>query len=241
MNTLFESLDIDDTKKDQLTEAFDKAVLTKSVEMMDEHVETKVNEAKEILEAEYAEKVEALEDTVDGYLTSVVEEFNDKYTPVYEAEIQDAKAKQLLEMFDKMLIVTGVEMSDISEARSARDIELDESSLENQIKRLDARLSEKEADLAESRKEANSFLKGGVIAETAKGLSVVEAGKFEKLAEMVTFTRDDSYVAALDTIKESILDARVEEVVVEGVVLPAGSFKSEEVSAKDATDFNKYV
>lgn len=242
MNKLFESLDINDEMKTQLSEAFDKAVMVKSVELMDEHVASKVAEAKELLEEEYAEKVENLEDTLDGYMTSVVEEFIATNTPVYEAEIKDEKATKLLEMFDKMMIIAGIEMSDIQEARSERDIKEDANSLENQIARLDARLSEKENDLAEARKEANKFLKDGIIAEVSKDLSIVEADKFEKLAGMVTFSRDKKYIDALDTIKASIVESRVEgSSFNESVKLPEGSFKSKAVDAKAAVDYSRYV
>lgn len=241
MNDLFESLDINDEMKTQLSEAFDKAVMKKSVEMMDEHVETKVAEARELLEEEYAEKVEALEDTLDGYMTSVVEEFEAKYAPVYESQIQDEKAKKLLEMFDSMLVVAGVTMQEINEAKTEKEINENENSLENQIKRLSDRLSEKEDDLAEARKEANKFLKEGIIAEISKDLSMVESDKFEKLANMVTFSRDKKYVDALDTIKASILESRTEEEMTESVRLPKDSFKSSSVDAKAAVDFSKYV
>lgn len=245
-NALFESLDLNDEMKVQLTEAFDKAVLTKSVELMDEHVETKVSEAKELLEEEYSEKVEDLEDTLDGYLTSVVEEFVADNAASYETQIEDEKTKKLLEMFDAMLVITGVTMSDINESRSDRDIREDANSLENQIDRLDTRLSEKEADLAKARREANTFLKAGVIAETKEGLSMIESEKFEKLAEMITFSRDEAYTSALDTIKASIIDSRDDSISFNesepaDIKLPAGSFKSKDVNVKAAMDFSKYV
>jgi antirestriction protein len=37
-----------------------------------------------------------------------------------------------------------------------------------------------------------------------EGLSLVESQKFEKLAEIVDFTRDESFATKLATIKESI-------------------------------------
>jgi hypothetical protein len=247
MNELFESLEINDEMKTQLSEAFDKAVMTKSVEMMDEHVETKVAERVETLEEEYAEKVENLEDTLDGYMTSVVEEFVAQNEQSFEAEIVDEKSKKLLEMFDAMLTVAGVTLTDIHEARSERDINEDANSLENQFDRTTEKLAEKEEALAESRREADKFLKAGIIAETAKGLSIVEADKFEKLSEMITFKRDEQYVTALETLKESIIDSRdekfvsVDESIAKGVALPSAAYKSEVVDVKAATDFSLYV
>lgn len=250
MNELFESLDINDEKKVVLSEAFDKAVLAKSVELMDEHVETKVEEAKEVLEEEYAEKVENLEDTLDGYMTSVVEEFVAGQETSFTAQIQDEKAKKLLEMFDAMLTVAGVTMSDISESRSDRDIAEDANSLENQLKRSEDRMAELHDDLIESRKEADKFLKAGIIAETKDGLTMVESDKFERLAEMVTFERTASYSDALDTIKESIIDSRDESfneststtVSTAGQIkLPGEAFKQTTVDVAAATDFSAYV
>jgi len=245
MNELFESLDINDDKKTQLTEAFDKAVLAKSVELMEDHVETKVNEAKVVLEEEFAEKVEVLEDTLDGYMTSVVEEFVAENAASYEAQISDEKAKKLLEMFDSMAKVVGVTMLDINESRSERDIREDENSLENKVSKLDKRLSEKEGELHESRKEADKYLKSGVIAETKLGLTMIEGEKFEKLAEMVTFSRDEKYITALDTVKDSIVESRADDFSVSDTLaestLPTDSFKSGKVDVAAATDFSKYI
>jgi len=244
MNELFESLDISEEMKANLSEAFDKAVLAKSVELMDEHIEEKVEEQKALLEAEYNEKIEALEDTLDGYLTSVVEEFVESQKSTYEAEILDEKAKKLLEMFDSMLVVAGVTLTDIQEARTERDIQEDADSLENQIARLDARLSEKEADLHEARKEADKYLKAGLIAEMKQGLTMIEAEKFERLAEMVTFERSEKYAQALDTIKESIIDSREEkfdESALNEGELPTKAFKPQEVDVESAMDFSKYI
>ena len=247
MNELFESLDINDEMKAQLSESFDKAVMAKSVEMMDEHVETKVAEKAKVLEEEFAEKVEDLEDTLDGYMTSVVEEFVAQNEQTFEAEILDEKAKKLLEMFDAMLTVAGVTMTDIQESKTERDINEDANSLENQFARTTEKLAEKEEALAESRREADKFLKAGIIAETAKGLTLVEADKFEKLSDMITFNRDEQYVTALETLKESIIDSRsekfvsVDESIAKGDVLPTSAYKSEVVDVKAATDFAKYV
>jgi len=245
---LFESLDLNDEKQIQLTEAYDKAVLAKSIELMEEHVEEKVNEAKVVLEEEFAEKVEVLEDTLDGYMTSVVEEFVAENAPSYEAQITDEKSKKLLEMFDAMLTVAGVTLTDINEARSDRDIREDENSLENRLAKVDARLSEKESELHEARKEADKYLKAGVSAETKIGLTLVECEKFERLSEMVTFARDNSYVNALDTIKDSIVEARADDFSVTDTPsalsesnLPAGAYKSSAVSVKAATDYSKYL
>ena len=65
---------------------------------------------------------------------------------------------------------------------------------------------------------------------------------------MVTFNRDASYVNALDTIKDSIVESRADDFSVTDTPsalsesnLPAGAYKSSAVSVKAATDYSKYL
>lgn len=247
MNELFESMDIDKEQKVALTEAFEAAVLKKTTEMLDEHVEALLNEKAEALEEEYAQKVTLLEDSLDGYLDTVVEEFIAENAPIYEAQIKDEKAQTLLEMFDNMLKVAGVEMLTIQEGKEV----LDEAELEKsdavQVEKLTEKVAEMADRLVEAKREADKFLKDGIIAEMKVGLSMLEGEKFEKLAEMASFERSKAYLTKLETIKESIIDSRSEDFDSEaqfgkGANLPQGAFKQPEpVSAKDAMDYSRYI
>jgi hypothetical protein len=236
MNELFESLDINEDMKAKLNEAFEKAVMVKATELLDEHVEARLNEEREKLEEEYQERVTLLEDTLDGYLASVVEEFVAENEPVYEMEIEQEKVKSLLEMFDTMLKVAGVEMLHIHESK-------DESSLEARLEKLEMLVAEREEALHEARKEAEGYLKAGIIQEMKEGLTMVEADKFEKLADMVPFEKSPKYVNALETIKESIVEGRsdsFDESQIEEK-LPKTAFKSNEVDLNEALDFSKFL
>jgi len=246
MNELFESLNIDDKTKAELTEAFDKAVMAKSVELMESHVQEKIEEAKAELEEEYQEKVEDLEETLDGYLTSVVEEFVTENSVKHERIIDEAKVEKLLELFDNVVKVTGVEMLEIQEAKTEKEILEDADSLENRLARFEDRLSEKEHELIESRKEAELYLKSGVIAEISEGLTITEKEKFEVLSNMIPFSRDEKYVDALETIKENLISSRSPDFnesikQVDDTKLPTVAYKSEVVDVKAATDFSKYI
>jgi len=243
MNELFESLNIDDKTKAELTEAFDKAVMAKSVELMESHVQEKIEEARAELEEEYQEKVEDLEETLDGYLTSVVEEFVAENEVKHERIIEESKTEKLLEMFDSMLKVAGVEMLEIQEAKTEKEIMEDENSLENRLARLEDKLTEKEHELIEAKKEATQYLKTGIIAEISEGLTISEKERFETLAEMIEFSRDEKYVNALETIKENLISNRAEgfNESEEATKLPGAAYKSEEVDVAAAIDFSKYV
>jgi len=50
----------------------------------------------------------------------------------------------------------------------------------------------------------------GTISELKEGLSIVEAEKFVKLADLVEFSKDESFVAKLETIKETVLGSKVD-------------------------------
>jgi hypothetical protein len=243
LNPLFESMDINQDQKVALTEAFDKAVLVKTTQMLDEHVDSKVAEKVEILEEEYSEKVTLLEDSLDGYLDQVVSEFISENAPMYEAQISDEKAKTLLEMFDQMVKVVGVDMLEINEAKEDRDA-ISRQSAEKQVETLTEKVADMADKIVDARREADKYLQAGVIAETAEGLSILEKAKFEKLAEMVAFDRSASYLEKLETIKESLIDSRSDDFKENpsDSKLPGAAFKHPEpVDIKAATDFSAYL
>jgi len=243
MTNLFESLDITDEMKKDLNESFDKAVMAKTMEMLDEHVEKELSVKEEILKEEFDEKISDLEDTLDGYMDSISEEFIAANESQYDNEISEEKVKTLLEMFDAMLKVAGVTMEDIHEAKDERDEELDEASIENQLELAKARLSDKESELHEAKREAQGYLKAGVIAELSEELTIIEKSKFEKLAEMATFSQDSTYIENLEMIKESIVDARSEEStdIKESYKLPSDAYAPKKVDMTQALDFDKYL
>ncbi len=242
---MFESMDIKQEEKVALQEAFDTAVLKKTTDLLDEHVETKVAEKVEVLEEEYSEKVTLLEDSLDGYLDTVVEEFIAENAVSYEAQIDDEKSKSLLELFDNMVKVVGVDMLTINESKEDRDEAEKEASAEVQVEKLTEKIAEMADKLVETKREADKYLQAGTIAEMQEGLSILESEKFEKLAEMATFDRSAAYLAKLETIKESIIDSRsadFEQEVGFGKALPTTAFKQPEaVDVKSATDFSKYI
>jgi hypothetical protein len=236
LNPIFESMDIDAEMKAELSEAFETAVLETVTEKMDAYVDSKLTEETLKLEEAYKEKVEYLTEALDGYLDTVVEEFVEENAPMYEAQIEEEKTKTLLEAFDTMVKVLGVDMMTIAEAK-------DESSAEARVQTLEEEVSNLADKVVEAKRESDKYLKAGLIQEMKEGLTILEGEKFEKLADMVEFNRDVSYVEKLETIKESIQDARGEDFKMdEKAELPDVAFKQPEVpSVKDATDFSKYI
>jgi hypothetical protein len=235
MHPIFENLDVDAELKAQLTEAFDQAVLETVTEKLDEYVEQKLTEETVRLEEKYREKEEFLTEALDGYMETVVEEFIEENAPIYEAEIEQEKVKTLLELFDKMVTIAGVDMMSIAEAK-------EDTSLEKEIETLKEENQKLIEKTINAKREADKYLKAGLIQELGEDLTVLEKEKFAKLAEMVEFSRDPSYVEKLEVIKESIIDARDEDFKVdEGVQLPKEAFKEREVDSKKVFDFGQYI
>ena len=243
LEPMFEAMSIEQEKKIELQESFDKAVLVKTTSMMESYVEERINEKEEILKEEYAEKVTMLESSLDGYLDTVVEEFISENAPSYEAQIQDEKTKSLLEMFDSMVKLTGVEMLSIQEEKQT----LDEAALEEtagfKVDTLEEKVSELADRLVDAKREADKYLKSGLMNEMKDGLSMLEGEKFEKIASLVPFDRSASYLDKLETLKESIIDSRSEELKSEiPSVLPQQAFKpADAVDVTAAQDFSAYI
>jgi len=244
---LFESMDIEKEQKIALQEAFDLAVIKKSTELMEDVVEKQVEEKVELIKEEYDEKVLMLEDSLDGYLDTVVEEFIEENAPSYEAQIQDEKAKTLLEMFDQMVKVVGMDLVEIQESKTIRDQEMFESTdlyvAEEKVDTLTDRVEDLNNRLVEARREADKYLKSGLINELKDGLSILEGEKFEKLADLIPFERTSMYMEKLEALKESIMSTRSDdfEVAPKELKLPGDAFKQPNVDIASATDFSKYV
>lgn len=247
LNEMFESMDIEQEQKIALQEAFDSAVIKKTTDMLDEHVETLLSEKVEVLEEEYKEKVEGLTESLDGYLDTVVEEFISENAPMYEAQIDDEKTQSLLELFDKMVQIVGVDMLTITEAKATKDDKEFNESAEAQVEKLEEKVADIADKLVEAKRTADKYLQLGILSETAEGLTILEQAKFEKLAEMVQFDKTQAYLDKLETIKESIIDSRSEDFndsieQIGKVNLPGNAFKQpEQVNSKQALDYSKYL
>ncbi len=237
LNPIFESMDVEEEVKYQLQETFEKAVLAEATKMIEEHLEEKLTEEKERLEEAYNEKVEMLTESMDAYLDTVVEEFISENASTYEAEINEETVKTLLGMFDKMLSVAGVDMIALKEG-----IDRVNEETEDRIKELEEKVADMADKLVEARKEGEKYLKTGIINEMKEGLTILEAEKFEKLADMVPFEKSDAYLEKLETIKESIIDSRDEDFQMEeNVKLPGDIFKEKQVKPEEVLDFSKYI
>lgn len=211
---LFESLDekvFTSEVKENLEKQFNEAVEVKSLELTEAKLEEKITELEEkadeysaILEKEMQEKEAALLDQVDAYLEKVVEDFVSEAEAALEESIKTENADMIIEAMEAMLVATGVKVAQIVESKDSADAE---HQVVDMTGKYDAVIEEN----IKLEKENAKLLKLGVITEMKEGMSVVEAEKFEKLANLVSFENSSEYLGKLDTIKESVKTTKKEE------------------------------
>lgn len=234
LEKLFESLDekvFTAELKESLEAQFNEAVETKAAmiaearieeeidslnEKSEQHIEFLNEKAEEYVEMKQTEMVEHL----DKYLERIVEEFVAEAKAALDESVKTEKADMIIEAFDTMLTATGVEVAKIVEAKDQSSVE---KKLEESVEKYDS-LVEENISLKE---ENEKLIKLGVIAEMTEGLSIVEAEKFKKLADLVEFSRDDAFAEKLETIKESVKGA----VEAKDDKLDESAAKEEEVKA----------
>ncbi len=225
LEKLFESLDekvFTTELKEALEVQFNEAVESKAAliaEAKIEEVTTSLNEKSEAhidflnekADAYVAMKQAEMVESLDKYLDRVVSEFIAEAQGALDESIKSEKADMIIEAFDSMLTATGVEVAKIVEAK-------DESAVEKKLEESVAKYDTLVEEVIGLKAENDTLVKLGVINEMKEGLSIVEAEKFVKLADLVEFTRDEAFAAKLETIKESVkgaVEVKEEEKVTE--------------------------
>lgn len=182
-----------ETKAESIAEATIEEEIDSLNEKAEQHVEFLNKKAEEYIAMKQAEMVESL----DKYLERVVDKFIAEAKELLAESVKSEKADMIIEAFDAMLVATGVQVAQIVEAKDETAIE---TKLVESTAKYDA-LVEENIALSEENKK---LIKMGVISELKEGLSLVEAEKFEKLAELVEFSKSGEFLTKLTTIKESV-------------------------------------
>jgi hypothetical protein len=211
LEKLFESLDekvFTPKLKESLETEFNEAVDLKATVLAQEQIQDEIDALSEKAEEyttmldekaeEYIElKKEEILESLDKYLERIVDEFVIEAGDALSESVKSDKADMIIDAFDSMLTAVGVDVAKIVEAK---DDESAENKLEESTNKYDV-LVEENIELKEL---TDTLIKMGVISEMKENLSIVEAQKFEKLAEIVEFSRSEEYKEKLETIKESV-------------------------------------
>ena len=184
LEKLFESLDekvftveLKEALEAQFNDAVEAKVQAKIEELNEKseaHIEFLDEKAEEYVEMKKSEMVESL----DKYLERIVEEFVTEAKESLDESLKSEKADMIIEAFDAMLVAAGVEVAKIVEAKDDSSVE---KKLEESTVKYDALIEE----VIELKAENEKLVKMGVIAEMTEGLTLVEADKFKKLADLL--------------------------------------------------------
>ena len=218
LKLLFESLDekvFTPELKESLEAQFNEAVETKAAMVAEARIEEEIDALNEKSEKhidmlnEKAEEYqtslkEEMVNSLDKYLDRVVEEFVSEAKEALEESVKSEQADALIEAFDSMLVTAGVKVAKIVEAKDDSAIE---NKLSESVEKNDALVDE----IISLKEENEKLIKLGLVNEIKEGLSLVESEKFEKLAGLVEFSRDEAFAKKLETIKENVKGAAEEQ------------------------------
>ena len=179
----------------QQGEEYAKYVREEERKAINEHI-NKLNElAEEYVDMTCKEIIENL----DMYAENVINEFINDYKDKLDMKVNESNTNVILDMFSTLCLKTGIGLKEINEAKAEKD---------NAKKEEDADLLERyNKEVNENirlRKENNNLIKAGIINEMKDGLTILQAQKFEKIAETIDFTRDENFINKLKSIKENI-------------------------------------
>ena len=182
-------------------------------------LDEKVDEYTNLLQEEYEEKLNSLDEKAEEYIELYKDEMNEKVSEYLDRAVQEfiqeskeqlcinvdnAKAEALTEAYSKFALMAGVEVSDIAEAYNDTRSENRINSLigeNDQLVNENLKLVNKIKSLNE---KIDNLMKLGLIKEMTEGMSLTESRKFERLAELVEFTNDGSFVESLEKIRDTV-------------------------------------
>tara|TARA_Y100000992_G_scaffold266869_1_gene205063 strand:- start:318 stop:1454 length:1137 start_codon:yes stop_codon:yes gene_type:complete len=185
-------------------------------------LKTKIAEVTQVLESQYAEKLEEgvaeargeLAERVDSYLEYVSDEWFNENALVIEHALKTEMTESFLSgmksLFEEHYVQIPDEKYDVLESMVDKLDDM-ETKLNEQIEKnisLNKRLSESVAD--------------GVLDQVSEGLAQTQKEKLASLAESVEFESEDTYREKLTTLKESYFNSKKESAAAKTETLSEG-------------------
>jgi len=187
------------TKDEDLSEDFKAKAST----IFEAAVKSKITEAKEKMEAVYAEKLKEevetskteLVEKVDSYLNYVVEEWMAENKLAVERGIKGEIAEDFINGLKKLFEDHYIDVPD-----EKYNVLEDQAS---KIEELEKKLNEQIEKNVELNKHNGDLKRQDIIDEASKDLTDTAKEKFSKLVEEVEYSNESDFKAKVDTIKES--------------------------------------
>ena len=171
-------------------------------------LKSKIAEATEVLEAQYAERLEEgvaearaeLAERVDSYLEYVSDEWFTENALVIEQALKTEMTESFLEgmrgLFEEHYVTIPEDKYDVLESMVGKLDDM-ETKLNEQIEKnisLNKRLAESVAD--------------GILDQVSEGLAQTQKEKLASLSESVEFESEEKYREKLETLKESYFSSK---------------------------------
>ena len=184
-----------------------------------DNLDEKAEEYADYLKEEYESKIDDLTEKAEEYIEMMQDEMNENVSNYLDRAIQEfimeaqdqmcinvdnAKAEAITESFSKHALITGVEVTDIVEAHDNSRVS---SKLDDAIEENDRLVNENlslVSKIKELNEKVNTLIKMGCIKEMTEGMTLIEAKKFENLANLVEFSADTDYLDSLNHIAEAV-------------------------------------
>jgi hypothetical protein len=202
VNALFNGEDGLTEEFRQKAETIFEAAVTSRIKQEVERIEESLaQEYEQMLEEEVTEVTQGLIESVDGYLDLMVKQ----WIKDNEVSLQAGLKTEVLESF----------VSDLKNVFENNYIDIPEekvdviSALTEQVEALETKLNETTELNIQMNKSLNEFNKKTVIESLSKGLTDVQAEKFQTLAEEVTFENGELFETKLKTIRENYFDSKI--------------------------------
>lgn len=207
---LAEAKEAHDIALQEALEAKTAEIEAKADSYLVEAIEAKTDEIEEKAESFTKAKFEEMNESLILFMDKVVEEFLVESKEKLNESLKAEKADMIIESFEAMLTMGAIDVMKVAEAK---DLSYSDAKLTESVDKYDALMS----DYLALKKENTDLAKAGIIAEMKEGLSIVESKKFETLANMIPFARDEKYSQELEVIKESVKGAveQTQTVIVE--------------------------
>ena len=194
------------TKDENLSEDFKAKAST----IFEAAVKSKITEAKEKMEANYAKKLKEevetskseLTEKVDSYLNYVVEEWMRENKLAIERGIKGEIAEDFINGLKKLFEDHYIDVPD-----EKYNVLEDQAS---KIEDLEKKLNEQIEKNVEQNKAIGELKRQDIIDEASEDLADTAKEKFNKLAEEVEFSNEEDFRTKVGTIKESYFGKKAE-------------------------------
>lgn len=183
----------------ELSEEFKTTVETLFETAVNQHIAEKTQELEEDYQIKLDEAIEAEKDkmseTLDGFLSHVVQEWLEMNELAVEQGIRTEVAESFIEGMREVFKEHYVEMPE-----EKRDLVAE---MAQRVEELEEQLNTRTQQLIETRKENKNYQMAQVIAEASKGLADTEVEKLVSLVEGIEFVNNEDFAKRVNIIKEA--------------------------------------